>query len=93
MQLGEFGTDRAQESLEHPGAACACPRRDRSRILPDAVRSCVELIIGQIDDLQTRVQTNRKGHSSNPPGQRGQPAAADDPRHRRDHGIRNYCHH
>ncbi len=29
-------------------------------VLPDAVRSCVELIMGQIDDLQTRVQTIEK---------------------------------
>ena len=58
-QLAEFGlvAPKGVWSIPelHALAQGAAPA-----VLPDAVRSCVELIIGQIDDLQTCVQTIEK---------------------------------
>lgn len=46
--------DRAQGSLEHSGSAGTCPGRGASH-----PPRCGPLIMGQIDDLQTRVQQSK----------------------------------
>lgn len=58
-QLAEFGLIAPKGVWSIPDLH-ALARGAAPAILPDAVRSCVELIMGQIDDLQTRVQAIEK---------------------------------
>ena len=58
-QLAEFGLIAPQGVWRIPELHALA--QDASRIdLPDAVRGCVELIIGQINDLQSRVKVIEK---------------------------------
>ena len=90
-QLAEFGLIAPKGVWSIPDLH-ALAQGATPAVLPDAVRSCVELIMGQIDDLQSRTD-DREGYSSSAPGQRGQPPAANNPRNRRDHGFRHHCYH
>jgi transposase len=58
-QLAEFGLIAPKGVWSIPDLN-ALAQGATPAVLPDAVRSCVELIMGQIDDLQTRVQTIEK---------------------------------
>ncbi|MFN4932944.1 IS110 family transposase [Bradyrhizobium sp.] len=58
-QLGEFGLIAPKGVWSIPDLH-ALAKNATSAILPDAVRGCVELIMGQIDDLQMRIQTIEK---------------------------------
>ena len=58
-QLAEFGLIAPKGVWSIPDLH-ALAQGATPAVLPDAVRSCVELIMGQIDDLQTRVQTIEK---------------------------------
>ena len=55
-QLAEFGLVAPKGVWSIPELH-ALAQGATPAVLPDAVRSCVELIMGQIDDVQTRVQT------------------------------------
>ena len=83
--------DRAQGSLEHSRPACACPRRNsrRSTRCGPQLRRADHGPDRRSSDTRTN---DREGYSSSAPDQRGQYATANDPWHRRDHGIRNYRH-
>ncbi|OIQ66510.1 transposase IS116/IS110/IS902 family protein [mine drainage metagenome] len=58
-QLAEFGLIAPKGVWSIPELH-ALAQGATSAVLPGAVRSCVELIMGQIDDLQTRVQAIEK---------------------------------
>jgi transposase len=58
-QLAEFGLIAPQGVWRIPELHALAQDASRTE-LPDAVRGCVELIIGQIDDLQSRVKVIEK---------------------------------
>lgn len=58
-QLAEFGLIAPKGVWSIPDLH-ALAQGATPAVLPDAVRGCVELIMGQIDDLQTRIQAIEK---------------------------------
>lgn len=63
-QLSEFGLVAPKGTWSLPDLH-ALARRAGEEILPDAVRSCVELIMDQIDDLQSRIAELEKAIVAN----------------------------